>query len=103
MINDPYIPVVSYPHQIFMKAAKKSIDGLQFHTSFYPFLWSKQSLLEAKGKEAFDEITYKLGHQLLGCLVADLFKGCSCPNLFAKFLLGNSEYSGNHFGSQLLK
>lgn len=103
MINDPYIPVVSYPHQIFMKAAKKSIDGLQFHTSFYPFLGSKQSLLEAKGKEAFDEITYKLGHQLLGCLVADLFKGCSCPNLFAKFPLGNSEYSGNHFGSQLLK
>lgn len=87
---------------MFAKEAVKSVNGLHFHCLFYPFLWSTQNLKEAKGKEVFPWIIYKLGHQLLGLLIADLFKTCP-PNIFARSPLGNSEYSGHLMGSHLLK
>lgn len=50
---------------MFTKEAVKSVNGLQFHHLFYPFLWSTQNSKEAKGEEAFGWVIYKLGHQPL--------------------------------------
>lgn len=96
------IIIVSYLHQIFTKeAAKTSVNGLQFH-HFLPFSVIQKEA-GGPGKEAFGQVIFKWGHQLVELSAAGLFKGCPCPNLLARSPLGSNEYSGSHFGSQLFK